>query len=284
MNGLSFQDLPAAQQQQFNQSKKYLEEQFAIEGKALDNTPMRNDQYQGKLNQLRAKYQKILHNTHFKIQQQAQEQQRVQQLIKQPRQYTRGQEAGLRMELGPEAERLVFPTQKYLSPQYLRSRGFIENLSGYSEAAVDTPGWEWGPPKKKKGSLIDQYRNWRQSELYSTKSLQERQQLDQEWDMTMATNSTYDNWWQDKKTKRKPIVDVQILRATGRIAGAMRDKVISPIGRSLGRKKKTGLGTQWGYSPLGLGGAEQEPIRQRNKRTGQERISYNGGKTWKVTG
>ncbi len=271
------------QDSQAQQIKQQLHSQWQIEANALGKTFFKDKrQGEAKVAQLNAKYQRLELDAMTKWQQQQAEQQRVRNLISQPKERSRGQEATLRMQLGPEAERLVFPKKDYLSPQYLRSTGFRGNMTGYIGAADDTPGFEWGPPKKKKQSLVDQYQRWRESELYDTKSAQERKQLDREWDATMSSSPIYDKWW-SSKTKHALPTEVRALRSTGQIAGAMRSKVAgtTPLGRSLGKSKQPAPSRQE-QGPAVQPRQEQAPIVQRNKRTGQERVSYDGGKTWSM--
>lgn len=265
MPNMQVQELPAAQQ-----IKRQLHSQWQIEASALGKTYFKDKrQGEAKVAQLNAKYQRLELDAMTKFQQQQAEQQRVRNLISQPQERSRGQEATLRMQLDPEAERLVFPKEDYLSPQYLRSGGFRDNLAGYIGAAEDTPGWEWGPPKKKKQSLVDQYRRWRKSELYHTKSTQERQQLDREWDANMASSPIYDKWWSDKTKHRLP-TEVRALRSTGRMAGAMRNKVtgITPLSRSLSRSKQPAPSRQ-----------EREPIVQSRQGLLAEYKKLGGGKS-----
>ncbi|KKN77440.1 hypothetical protein LCGC14_0359990 [marine sediment metagenome] len=283
MPGLPFEDLPAAQTDEI---KNKLHGQWQIEAKALDKSwfPDKN-KFATARAKLNAKYQRLELDAFTKLQEQQKEQQQVQQLIANPQQRSPEDEALLRMQLRPEAESLVFPEGGQISPSYLRSKGFIGNMQGYAGAAEDP----WGPGGKDKQSLIDQYQRWRESELYSTKSISEQQQLDREWDMLMASSRIFNKWWSDK-TKRKQVTEVKALRSTGKIAGAMRDKVtrVTPLGISLGKGKHT-------FGIFGSTAAkkepeaqavttQQKPIIQQNKRTGQKRISNDGGKTWRMIG
>ncbi len=289
MPGLPFEDLPAAEADEI---KSKLHGQWQIEAKALNKSWYPNrEKFETAKAKLNAKYQSLELTAMTKLEQQQKEQQKVQQLIKQPQKRSPEDEALLRMQLRPEAERLVFPESKHIPPSYLRSGGFIDNIRGYAGAAptiAELFTRKENEPKTKQG-LIDQYQRWRESELYSTKSTSEQQQLDREWDMLMVGSSTFDKWWSDK-TKRKQVTEVKALRSTGKIAGAMRDKVtrVTPLGISLSKGKHIfgifGSTTARKEPEAQAVATQQKPIIQRNKRTGQKRISNDGGKTWKMIG
>ena len=294
MPGLQFENLPA---QQANEIKGTLHTQWQIEADALNKSWFSDrGKFETAKAKLNAKYQRLEFDAFTNLQQQQQEQQQKQQLLAgyRKKQQAGGigkeEEAGLRLQFKPPEEEFIFGEEKYLSPQYLRSKGFIETIKAYAKSAKGTKAWDWG--KKQKQSLIDRYQEWREEELYSTKSPQEQQQLDKEWDELMLSDDNYNTWWENKKA-RKPITEVRALRATGRIADAMQDKVVTPLGRSLGRRKKSLIEKTYGTGAemrerYGLAKRaepqQQKPIRQRNRLTGQERISYDGGKTWKVIG
>ena len=252
--------------------------------KALENTTMSDQDFNTQLMRLQSGTMMQWNKLQHQRRQKAAEVEQVQGLI---RSGTQGmgpeQEAATRMNLGPEAERLAFPKQKFLSPSYLRSKGFRENLLGYANAAPDQRGLEWGPPKKKREDLIAQYQRWQESELYhQEKSPQEQKQLDQEWDASMRSSRAYTNWFADKGLRVLPTA-VTALRSKGRIANAMRGKVVtrSPIGSGmrtqLDREKPTEKAPAGSpYTPA----PQSQVIRQRNKVTGETRISYDGGQTW----
>ena len=305
MPGLPFQNLPAAQVKEITGR---LRSQWQIEARALSVRPFKSqEQADAELAKLNAKYQRLEFDSLSELQQQ----QRVQQLISQPRERTREEEAGLRMELRPEAERLVFPPeptqQQPFSISQLGSKAMIESIDYFAESAPDTPGWEWGPPKKTKQGLVNQYLQWRELAQYDALNPRRQQQLDQRWDISMAEDKRFDEWWLDKE-KRKPIVEIRALRTPGDMGKIMRGRItgaegITPLGRSVikekprsaiskaalpmsGKEAREAYGFPGGPPPPGRTQpqAGQAPIRQRNRRTGQERISYDGGKTWQMIG
>ena len=58
---------------------------------------------------------------------------------------------------------------------------------------------------------------------------------------------------------------------------------VSPLARTLRKEKRYKYkGGSFGGGFMPTEPKEQKPIRQRNTRTGQERISYDGGKTWSI--
>ena len=283
---IGYQQLPG----QTDQARDFLQQQYDVQVKVLENTPMSDRDFNTGLLQLQAGTKTQWNKIQYTRRQKAAESEQVQRLIRSGTQgMGRGQEAKIRMGLGPEAEKLAFPKQKFLTPSYLRSKGFIENLLGYADAAPDQKGFEWGPPKKKREDLIAQYQRWQESELYhQEKSPQEQKQLDREWDAMMRTSRAYDSWFVDKDRRVLPTA-VTALRSQGRIAKAMQSKVVTktPLAASI----KRSLPKNNPFDPYGPRGykapakapakaPQQAVIRQRNKLTGETRISYDGGQTW----
>jgi len=238
---LQIERLPASRD---DSEKAFLQQQYNVQAKALERTPMTDVQFKTKILQLQTKTTMEWNKIEQGRRQKSAEREQVQRLIRGGTSgQSREEEAGTRMQLGPEAEKLVYQKEKYLTPQYLRSKGFIENVAAYAGQAEDLRGLEWGPPKKQKQDLVEQYQRWRQSELYDTKNPAEKQQLDREWDMMMFSSPVFKNWWKSKD-KREPITEVKALRATGRISRAIREKVVgkSPIGASISRKSEMAHG------------------------------------------
>ena len=288
MPALQYQKLPA---DPLKEIKGQLHSQWQIEANALYVRPFKSQaQANYELAKLNSKYQQLELTAMTKMQQQTKERQRVQELIKQPRRFTPAQEAAERMRLGPEAERLAFPTeQKPFSFTQLISLG--KNINIIAERAKEEP-WRFGKKRTRK-SLIEQY-------LYTIDVTRmedpnafgptRRRQFNQVWNSMMKSDKDFSNWF-DKKGR--PPVEMQMLGAEGQIAGIMKKKAlgVSPMATQLLKDKprrslieKTyGTGREmrerYGFEPQ-----EQKPIRQRNTRTGQERISYDGGKTWQMIG
>lgn len=242
-----------------DREKDFLQQQYNVQARALEQTPMTGVQFKTKILQLQAKTTMEWNKVTRQREEVAAEKEQVQRLIRGGTSgQSRGEEAATRMQLGPEAEKLVYQKEKFLTPQYLRSTGFMGNMGAYAEAAEDKRGLEWGPPKKKKQGLIDQYQRWRESELYDTKNQAEKQQLDREWDMMMFSNPEFKSWWKDKN-KRELTTEVKALRAVGKISKAMQDKVImkSPIGVAVSRKKEIAHGFSAAASGYRVGGKEK---------------------------
>ncbi|KKK67373.1 hypothetical protein LCGC14_2954710 [marine sediment metagenome] len=274
MAGLQYEKLPA---DQTDQVKTQLYSQWQIEARALSVRPFRSQQLaNAELAKLNAKYQRLEFDAVTKLQQQQEEQQRVQELIGQGTQgMGREEEAGLRMQLGPEAERLVFPTQRAQGQPYSMSalQGAIsESIINFSDAAEDTSGWEWGPPKKTQAGLLSQYMKWRELISYDQINPIRQNQLDLQWDAYMRSDDRFDEWWTDDK-KRKPIAEVSAERPTGKIGKAVRERVMSsaaamtrqvtPIGSSIRKiniRPFRGFGVQ---TPVAT--PKEKPIRRSRK-------------------
>jgi len=237
MPGLQFQDLPAAETQKIRDA---LHAQWQIEDRALGAKPFKSQQQaDAESAKLDAKYQQMELKALMQLQQQQQERKRVQSLIQQPQERTRAEEAQLRMELEPEAERLVFPAEPQpFSISQITSPRLIENIRAYAEGAPDTPGIEWGPPKKTKEGIINQYKRWQESIQYDALAPIRQRQLDIQWDEAMAEDPRYDKWWSNRE-KRQPIVEVKALRTPGDIGKIMRGRVVgaTPIGTSIKKDK-----------------------------------------------
>lgn len=239
MPALQFEQLPA---DQTDKIKKTLRAQWQIEANALNQSWFSD---RGKFNtaraKLNAKYQTLEFDAFTKLQQQQQERQRVQQLIRQPRQRTREEEAGLRMELRPEAERLVFPPappalKQPFSAAALRPKGPVYELMNEYIDAVPRPGWWFTRAKKetrKLNDIVDSYKAFQdQVGYYNLPNIKQRQ-LDLLWDSLLQAQPGFDPWWKDK-AKRQPVAEVRGLRAKGPISRIMAGKVTTPIGRSIG--------------------------------------------------
>lgn len=290
-------ELPAAQ---VNEIKGRLRSQWQIEANALRVRPFKSQQQANAEGaKLNAKYQRLEFDALTELQQQQQEQERVQQLIKQPRKMGRAEEAGLRMELRPEAEALVFPPEpKPYSVSEITSPRLMESIQDFANAAPSTPELftrASKEPKTEQG-IINQYLGWRELIQYDAINPRRQQQLDMQWDAYMAGDERFDKWWSNKK-KRQPTVEIKALRTPGDMGKIMRERIvgtggITPLGESIIKKMpltpetaamKAGKGISELFTkPKPVREAPQKVIRQRNKRTGEQRISYDGGKTWRT--
>lgn len=301
MPALQFQDLPAAETQKIRDT---LHTQWQIEARALNVKPFKSQQQaNAESAKLDAKYQQMELKALTQLQQQQQEDQRVQELVKQPKKRTRAEEAQLRMELGPEAERLVFPgAPKRLSVQQVTSPALQENIRAYADASPTEHEFftRRGKEPKTKQGIINQYLRWRESIAYDAiKSPLVRRQLDIQWDEAMAEDPRYNKWWLNRE-KRQPIVEIRALRTPGDIGKVMRGRIVgaTPLGTAVtkakpGVREAIGSAIALQYPLAGRAmeamrpeakrlAAQPKPIRQRSRSTGQERISYDGGRTWEI--
>jgi len=276
MPGLDFEKLPAEQVQEI---KGTLHGQWQIEANALNKSHFTNKgQFETAKAKLNSKYQQMELQALTELQQQVTEQQRVRQLIEQPQQRSPADEAQLKMQLRPEAESLVFPSEPGGAPYGQASMGkYAETIRTFAKRADEKRGVEWGPPEKKRESLINEYQAWQERYGYEGMNFTQKNQMDDLWDSVMAEDKdarqAYKQW--DPQS-----VQVKSLRSRGKISKAMSQRVngtpikydTTPAGKSI-IKEKPAEKTQ-----------TQKPIRQRNRRTGQERISNDGGKTWQMIG
>jgi len=247
MPGLQFQELPAAQ---VNEIRNTLQAQWQIEADALNKSWFSNrGKFETAKAKLNAKYRKLEFDSLTQLRQQQQERQRVQQLIRQPRERAPEEEAGLRMQLGPEAERLVFPPEPTITPfsiSQITSPAVMGSIEDFAEAAPTTPEF-WtrrGKEPKTKQGIINQYLQWREQIGYNFINPLRQRQLDMQWDAFMMGDEKYDEWWLNKE-KRQPIVEIRALRTPGQIGKLMRRRItgaegITPLGRSVAKTKPTG--------------------------------------------
>lgn len=251
MPGLKFQNLPAAQA---NEIKSRLQSQWQIDAKALSVKPFKSQQQaDAELAKLNAKYQRLELDALTQLQQQQQEQQRVQELIKQPQKMGRAEEAAERMRLGPEAERLAFPSEpEPFSVSEITSPRLMGSIQDFAEAAPTTRELftlEKNEPKTKQG-IINKYLGWRELIQYNAiaaKNPGRARQLDLVWDSYMMGDERFDEWWSDKK-KRQPIVEIKALRTPGKIGKLMRGRItgaegVTPVGVSIIKKMPLTLET-----------------------------------------
>lgn len=280
MPALQFENLPAAQTQKIRDT---LTAQWQIEAGALNKSWFSDrGKFETAKAKLNAKYQQMELQAFTQLQQQTEEQQRVQALIRQPRARTRGEEAQIRMELGPEAERLVFPTERVgrvpLSPTALR--GYREFMTPYVEAAK-TSGWELAGRIKLQEDLVKQYLAARDQAGYNDPSWTPtiKRQFDTEWDDLMASES---NW---KWNPEAP--EIKSLRAVGKLTRAIA-KNITPLGASVAKKKRRftmptepmTFGIEVAHRMVSPGETKPKARYAQNPDTGERIVSRDGGKTW----
>ena len=248
MAGLQYEKLPADQVEQIGTQ---LQSQWQIEARALGVRPFRSQQLaNAELAKLNAKYQRLEFDAMTKLQQQQEEQQRVQELIGQGTQgMGREEEATLRMQLRPEAERLVFPTQGQPYSISALQGAISESIVEFADAAETDPSFtpftREAQEQRTKTGLLNRYMGWRELVGYDTiaaRSPMRANQLDLQWDAEMRVDDRFSAWWADDK-RHRPISEVSAVRATGRIGKAMRGRVVSsatamagqvtPIGQSI---------------------------------------------------
>lgn len=153
--------------------RKQLETRWRIEAEALNKSWFSNrGQFDTALAKLNAKYQQEEFKVFSEIQQQEESRQRVQELIAGPDERSRAQEADIRMELGPEAERLVFPEQRDPRDEYRELNTTMGQLfQGIKQFAtskngkvyrskVDEEGYYTGQPDKNFPATKQEIAGW----------------------------------------------------------------------------------------------------------------------------
>jgi len=222
---------------QLQQVREDLHNQWNIEMQALQNTWFPSKQhYDTAKAKLMAKYQMKDYEARRQLEAQTAEQQMVRQLVTVN---TRGmpaeEQATLRMQLGPEAERIVFaPTPRPLSPSQLGSPALQRSVHFFADTAPDIPGWEWGPPKKTGEGLLRAYTEWKDTIGYDYLNPVQQRQYDRAWDLFMQEDKRFVNW-QNPEIQ----ANVQIIRSRGDISDIMRQKALgakSPLARGIARE------------------------------------------------
>jgi len=297
MAGLDYQQLPAQQQDpsailKSSQEEEYehMRSQYDNEARALGQTPMSNNDFNQRMNQLNTKHAGFIKKFKFVSQQQTQQLEQISTLVQQGNiNPDAGKEAAWRLVLPQETERAMFPTQGAQAQPFSMSqmRGAIsDSILEFAEGAADTPGLEWGDPKKQVGSLMDQYLSWRELISYDNLNPVRQNQLDMQWDAAMrdGEDDKFEKWFADDK-KRKPIAQVSAIRPAGRIGDAMKKRVMgslhsttSPIGMSV-KKQKDSYGTRMpsAYSvPRHEQKPKEQPSAERLRRAGTQE-AYNRG-------
>ncbi len=252
MPGLQYENLPAQRQDPMRilssrQDEDYglLESQYYNEVRALEQTSMSGSDQRRYMGALNTKYTSMVNKFNLKREQETLQLKQVQSLVSQGNiSEAAGREAMWRMVLPQETEQAMFPAKQAQAKPYSMAQiyGAIdESISEFAEGATDTPGMEWGPPKKIKDDLMGQYLKWRELSGYSEIEPYRQYQLDLRWDAYMRNDDKFDEWWTDKN-KRRPIAEVSAVRPTGRIGKAMKSRVFdsasatastTPLGASI---------------------------------------------------
>lgn len=265
--------------------KRELHNRWRIEANALQNSwfPDR-EKFNTALAKLNSKYQMEEYKTRQALDAKLAEQKRFQQLMQTDvHAQTREQQAQLRLELPAEQERLVFDQPKppkapdTLSAAQITSPAMKKMITGFAEAAPDMPWIERGNRKTPKG-LLNAYTGWKSLVKYDFMSPEEQHQYDQLWDVYMGQDERFAKSWEGNKPT------LRIMQSRGRGAQAMKQRALgttSPLGRAIGGKVSRRTQPEPAPQPVPQ---RQAPIQQRNRRTGQTRISYDGGRTWQTSG
>lgn len=111
--------MPEQLTEQMEGVRKQLQTRWRIEAEALNKSWFSSKgHFDTALAKLNSKYQQEEFKIFSEIQQQEESRQRVQELIAGPSERGRAEETDIRLELGPEAERLVFPEQRDLGLEH----------------------------------------------------------------------------------------------------------------------------------------------------------------------
>ena len=295
MARLQFQQLPAQQQDpmktlqgQHDQKFRYLKSQYENEARALEGVQMDEAEFGRRASALNAKHTSLFNKFKFDAQQQAQQLQQIDALVQQGSiNPEAAKEALWRIVLPQETERAMFPGQGAQQTPYSMSqmRGAISvSIDEFAQGATDTPGLEWGDPKKETDSLINQYMKWRSLIGYDNLNPVRQNQLDMQWDAKMHDEDKFGNWFSDDG-KRKPMAQISALRPTGRIGDAMKKRVLgsisvtgSPLGASVKKQKEK---MDFRFSKPGVYDVPKQETREQPsadqlKRAGTEE-AYNAG-------
>ena len=302
MPGLQYDTLPAGRQDpteilkgRFNKQYDLMHSQYKSQARAIGSAGMDRNRYQQSMNELNTKNAQMLDKFKYESNQKMQQVQRMQTLIAQG-QVTEvaGKEAMWRMVLPKESQAAMFPDNKGSKTPYSMSqmRGAIsDSIMDFAERSADTPGLEWGAPKKTKDSLVNQYSKWRELIGYDQMNPVRQNQLDLQWDAYMRTEKKFKNWWTDEN-KRRTLPEISASRPQGKIGAAMRDRIggsavrsrpsTTPIGESVREQNKHGV-----YGLIGFGKPtvfnipkeekpKQAPSADQLRRTGTQE-SYEMG-------
>lgn len=137
--------------------------------------------------------------------------------------------------------------------------------------------------------LLDEYLSYIAKIRYNQMSKQERIQADLAFDEGMGADPKTASAWkklvrENPKLKSLRTYDPGLMKEVAKkVLGP-----VSPIAKAMVPKStaKRFIGARAGmtypYTAPRDATEEQAPIRQRNKRTGQVRISYDGGQTWQI--
>lgn len=209
--------MPDQLTEQMEGIRKQLETRWRIEAEALNKSWFSNQgQFDTALAKLNSKYQQEELKVFSEIQQQEESRQRVQELIAGPKEYGRAEEADIRLELGPEAERLVFPQQQ--DPQLAHQRNLAEQnrvldtvdafvIEGGKlyQAKLDDKGYYTDKADRSKPATQDEIQLWSMSSQALSALEQEEQNIlgqlsdagmpDPVYLQSLYTKERRKSWW-----------------------------------------------------------------------------------------
>ena len=295
MAGLDYEQLPAKKQQDPSailgsyqkQTYDHLRAQYDNEAQALGQATMTDRDFKRSVNQLNTKYTSKINTFKLRSQQETQQLQQVQSLVDQGNITPEaGREAMWRMVLPQETQRAMFSSQRETSPYSMSQlKGAIaKSVEEFAEGAADTPGLEWGAPKKTQGDLTSQYMKWRALISYDQLEPVRQNQLDLQCDAYMRSNDKFDEWWVDNK-KRRPRAEISATRPAGRIGAAMKKRIAgitgqaTPLENAVGKRKISALASRAGpfaKPPVRQKQKEEQPSPAQLRRAGTEEAYQKG--------
>ncbi len=254
MPGLQYKQLPKLDEAQGTMKSRLsdmgtlLDRQYRNETYALEQEYLTDTQFQNKLMSVNARFKNQWSQFQTQHQAQLKEMENMRDAVARGQlDPDRAQVAAQRMVTSPEAFNAQYPGYDRVGAAPVRpmSSGAVRSstalMGEIASGAKDKWGLEWGDPRKKKESLIDQYIDWRSQVGYDELPPTHQRQLDQRWDALMKSDVAYKNWFADKK-KTEVIAEARSLRSKSKIGRAMQLKIVgpaavryntSPLGRSV---------------------------------------------------
>ena len=294
--------MPGQLTEQMEGVRKQLETRWQIEAEALNKSWFSSQgQFNTALAKLNSKYQQEELKVFSEIQQQEESRQRIQELIAGPSERSRAEEVDIRLELEPEAERLVFPEQRDPRDEYREIRTtkdqvfqdvqqFVRGKDGkLYRAKEEKEGTTWyltDQPDKNQPASQQEEQAWvanmdalyslRQAGVEAAQNMVEMGMEDPNRLENRMRTAEEDHWL------KRAAKGYYALTGPGLISrGVKRIKTVfapDPKGTFAQKVGQTLPQERQRRKPA------SRVIKQRNKHTGQERISYDGGKTWQMSG
>ncbi|MBE3139519.1 MAG: hypothetical protein IMZ53_02945 [Thermoplasmata archaeon] len=255
--GLPFAQLPAGVQQEetpitvFQREAETvlggLQKNYIDEARTLEKAYLSNEEFSAQATALQSRYKQEVAKATMKLEQKKQAIAQVQSLVGQNLiNEQAGQEAMWKLVLPETTSKAMFESpgkEKTFPMGTLSSANVGGRAAAYADTSEDTPGLEFGAPKKQLNSLGTNYLMWRDDiaklsgvESYEQLSPAQQIQLDQQWDLTMASDGRFDTWFTDKNlTKVNPEV-TKLRPHSGKLQAAAAAKV-SPFGKGVAAEK-----------------------------------------------